>query len=251
MHESDSEGLANTRHQTRVEPEVLLPDDPGTPLGQTVGDLVSTRPASEAFLETSGVDYWFGWDRNLRSACDAAFVDADELAARVVAFPLVDASDANPGSLSSLLEESKQYTTTAVLPAIERARQSLASLQAVQRKRLGSLLTRVQEAVETHWTTASELTAAANAMEQATPGSYVDRELVRRLRLDHLELAELAKELGAEARYLSTLPAGRPVEAATLELIATLHQHLKISHNFILPRCTSAMVQHPAGFEPW
>lgn len=251
MHEADSAGTANTVPHRRAEPVAILPDDPTTPLGQTVRDLVRARPASEAFLESIGVDYWFGWDRNLRSACDAAFVDADELAARVVEFPAVEGGGADQSSLLSLLEESTQYANAAIVPAIERTRQSLVALQAVQRKRLGSLLTRVQEGLETHRATARELSAAAQAMEQGTPGSVVDPQLVRRLRLDHLELAELAKEMGAEARYLSTLPVGRPVEAATRQLIAALHQHIKMSHNFILPRCTTAMVPHAAGFEPW
>ena len=250
-----SPGLHTGRQTAELDAGTGGTTDASAHLNQRICDVVNARPAAEAFLEENGIDYWFGWDRNLRSACEAASVDAEELASHLDQFPrtspIAHAATAALPWLQTMLQESDRHATAEILPGLAHAEQALAALQPVQRKRVSVLLTMIRSAIQTHEQTAGELIAAATSIDEVTSDAIADPALIRRLRLDHLELAELSKELGAEARYLSTSPEAQEVITAARQVISALHHHIKMSYNFILPRFTSAVQHRPVQSEPW
>jgi len=80
----------------------------------------------------------------------------------------------------------------------------------------------------------------------------VGRETLRILRLEHLDLAAMARDLRAESDRL-------PREGDAAELRATLrtvtreiHRHIKVAYNAILPRLIPAVTARAIRrSEPW
>ena len=222
-----------------------------SPLDQRICDVVAACPNAEELFEACGVDYWFGWERDLRSACKAANVDAGELAAHLVPCAGSAASQAAPPLLMTVLENLEQQTTVEIFPAIEQAFGKADALLGERRERLRTLLARIRVRVESHDELSRELLAVASAIDQKKADAFVDPSLIRLLRLDHLELAELSRQLVEETAFLATSVEAEPVVIALRKVALVIHRHIKDAYNSVLPRFTAAATSRPIASEPW
>lgn len=209
-------------------------------------DLVAVSPAAEEVLEDAGIDYWFGWERPLRVACEAAHIDVDELSARLSSCRPSALIGSQPAKLVMLLRDSDEQWRAQLAPAIAKA----LVLAGNRHPTTTRLLKELQTALNRHMKTSRSLEPAADDIEQAQAGS-VDRETIRSFRLDHLDLARIAADLREEAARLRA-DAGTAALADALRIvIRETHRHIKVAHNFILPRLVAAAVARSVVCEPW
>lgn len=226
-------------------------DDSVNPLDQRICDVVAACPNAEELFEEWGVDYWFGWERDLRSACKAANVDAEELVAHLVRSAGSSGGQLAPKLLMTVLENLEQHTTVEILPAIEQAFGKVDALLGERRERLRTLLARIRVRVQSHDELSRELLAVASAIDQKKPDAFVDPSLIRLIRLDHLELAEMSRQLVDETAILATSVEAAPVVTALRQVALVIHRHIKDAYNSVLPRFTAAATSRPVASEPW
>jgi hypothetical protein len=219
-------------------------------LDQKICDVLSSHPAAEEVFESLGVDYWFGWNRPLRSACEAAHVDSGEVAARLAEGPTEAEPALVPDSLKALLLESGQQAGSELLPGIERTECS-ARLLPEGGQPIVRLLDRLRRLIGAHLRLANSLLATSEAIDANLPDAFVDQGVLRRLRLDHLELLRLSKELGAACGALPPSPQAERCSAEVKQVVRAIHRHVKSSYNFILPRLLTAVKRRPSAVEPW
>ena len=68
------------------------------------------------------------------------------------------------------------------------------------------------------------------------------------LRLEHLDLARIARDLRA---YAETSGIDDDLTDALRNVIHEVHHHLMVAYNFILPRLVTAAAARPVACEPW
>ena len=209
-------------------------------------DLIAVSPAAEEVLEDAGIDYWFGWERPLRVACEAARVDVDELAIRLSSCRPCALVGSQPAKLAMLLRDSEQQWSAQLAPAIAKALVLAGSHHPTATR----LLKELQTALGRHMKTSRSLQPAADDIERAKAGS-VDRETIRSFRLDHLDLARIAADLRTEAGRLSRDGSAAALADAVRIVIRETHRHIKLAHNFILPRMVAAAVARSVECEAW
>lgn len=211
---------------------------------QRLCDVVAGVPEAEDVLERAGVDYWFGGDETLSDACKAAHADPGEVASRLDACGCADGNPP-PATLAELLRESDEQWLQRLAPAID-AGISAASLR--ECTATSRLLQKLKKLMEKHAATTRSLLPAADAIERGEPG-VLHHETLRALRLDHLDLARVARDL---RDYANTLPADKADLADALRaIVRETHHHLMVSYNFILPRVVTAAAARAVACEPW
>jgi Regulator of cell morphogenesis and NO signaling len=217
---------------------------------QRVCDVVTACPGAVSILENLGVDYWFNWNRQLRSACEAANVNPERVAADLATLPPSPAPLTLPVSLAGLLEESNRQANEELLPEIDRAKSAASRVVGQGAGTIQRLLESTGKLVRSHQHAATQLLLHAPAIDSNAP-AVVDPELLRRLRLDPLELARLAKELTTAVHQLSDSPQTLPVTEHAQRLVHGIHRHITVAYNFILPRLVTAWKQSNRVGEPW
>jgi iron-sulfur cluster repair protein YtfE (RIC family) len=214
-------------------------------------DVIAGSPEAEDILENAGVDYWFRWKRMLRPACQAAHVDPDEVAARLVSCPPRPGGESQPATLAALLRDSDQQWRQRIAPAITAVVTAAARLTGGRAAGATRLLGELQRQLEQHMATSRSLLPAADAIERGQAG-ILDCETLRTFRLEHLEFARIARDLRAEADRLAADADAAELVAAMRTVIREIHRHNKVGYNFILPRLVAAAAARPlAAGEPW
>jgi iron-sulfur cluster repair protein YtfE (RIC family) len=209
---------------------------------QRVGDVIAGFPDAEDVLEQAGVDYWFGLDEMLGAACEAAHADQGEIASRLAACHPGAHNDSTPATLAALLRESNEQWSERLAPAIERA----ISIAGTRSQAVSRLLQELKKRLEIHMATSRSLLPAAEAIERGEAGVLHPKTL-RTLRLEHLDLARIARDLRAYASEAN----GADLTDALRSVIRGVHHHLMVAYNFILPRLVTAAVARPVVCEPW
>ena len=212
---------------------------------QRVCDVLAGFPEAEDVLEQAGVNYWFAGDERLAAACNAAHADPGEIASRLNACQPCAQSDARPVTLAALLRESDDYWRQRLGPAIETA---ITTASIRQRHSTSRLLHELKERLEQHTATSRSLMPAADAIERGEPG-VLHQQILRTLRLDHLDLARLARDVRAQADTVAAEDAA--LTDALRTVVREIHHHLSVAYNFILPRLVAAAVARPVSCEPW
>jgi iron-sulfur cluster repair protein YtfE (RIC family) len=214
-----------------------------------VCDVIASSPDAEDVLENAGVDYWFGWDRKLGQACEAANVDPDELASRLVSGRPCAHSEPRPAKLAALLKESDAQWIQRIAPSIAAA-VAAARLRKERGDGAARLLNELEIHFEQHMATSESLMPMADSIEHGEAG-IVGLVTLRTLRLEHLEFARIASGLRAEAERLGADADVAELVAAMRTVIREIHRHIRVAHNFILPRLVAAATTRPVAFEPW
>lgn len=212
-------------------------------------DVIAGSPDAEEVLENAGVDYWFGWDRMLGPACEAANIDPGELASRLGSCRPCARSEPRPVRLAALLHESDEQWIQRIAPAIAAA-VGAARLTAERGHHATRLLSELQGHFAQHMATSESLMPMADSIENGE-GGIVGLVTLRTLRLEHLELARIARELRAEEERLAADTDAADLVAAMQTVIREIHRHIRVAHNFILPRLVAAATARPVAFEPW
>ncbi|MBV9067962.1 MAG: hypothetical protein JO093_11070 [Acidobacteria bacterium] len=211
---------------------------------QRVCDVIAGFPDAEDVLEQAGVDYWFGLDEILGAACEAADADPNDVASRLGACRPCAQGDSPPVSLAALLRESDAQWRERLAPAIAKA----GAIAALRHPALSRLLQQLKKRLEVHTATSHSLLPAAEAIERGEAG-VLEQKTLRTLRLEHLELARLARDLRAYADRSDIDDAA--LTEALRGVIHEVHHHLMVAYNFILPRLVAAAVARPVACEPW
>ena len=240
-----------TENVVTADRQTASADDSASPLDQRICDVVAACPNAEELFEKRGVDYWFGWERDLRSACKAANVDAEELAAHLIPRAGSPAPLAAPPLLMTTLQNLEQHTAEEILPAIGQAFGKVDTLLGERRERLRTLLARIRVRVQSHDELSRELLTVASAIDQKKPDAFVDPSLIRLIRLDHLELADLSRQLVDETAILATSVEADTLVTALRQVALLIHRHIKDAYNSVLPRFTAASTSRPVASEPW
>ena len=213
-------------------------------------DVIDGSAEAEDILEEAGVDYWFGWERMLRPACEAANVDPDDLAARLISCRPTAGGEPQPATLGELLRQSDQQWRERLAPAIASVVAAGAGLRAGRSEGATRLLLDLQKQLERHLAASRALLPVAGAIEEGQAGS-VGRESIRAFRLEHLDFARMARDLGQEADRLAADADLAEVVSAMRTVIREIHRHIKVGYNFILPRLVAAAGARQVAFEPW
>ena len=210
-------------------------------------DVIAGSADAEDFLENAGVGYWLGRDRVLGPACEAANVDRDEVAYRVASCRPCKHGEPRPARLAALLRESDNQWIQLLAPAIAAA---VSAAQLTKgRHRATRLLSELQGQFEQHMATSESLMPMADSIEHGD-GGIVGLVTLRSLRLEHLDLARIARDLGAEAERIEADADVAELVAALRTVIREIHHHIKIAYNFILPRLVAAATARPVAWEP-
>jgi len=210
---------------------------------QRVCDVIAGFADAEDVLEQAGVDYWFGSDETLGAACEAARADPKEVASRLAGCQLCAHSGSPPASLAALLRESDEQWRGRLAPAIARA----IAIAEMRRPAISRLVQELKRRIEQHMATSRSLLPAAEAIERGEAGVLHPRTL-RMLRLEHLDLARIARDLRA---YAETSGIDDDLTDALRNVIHEVHHHLMVAYNFILPRLVTAAAARPVACEPW
>jgi len=209
--------------------------DPNRPLS----DAVAAAANAEDIFEKQGIDYWFGWNQPLRAACADARVDPQDVVFRLVARDELPRDRSNQ-TLVALFSELDQQFDFRLEPAIRRARKAAPSPDALH------LIELIEKMLDSHTMTVRRMLSPVAAALDLGAQTPVDAQIVRHLALQHSVLAVRARELYEEAARGE----GTEFAEAARALVREIHQHIKISYNFILPRLTAATRPVP-GVEPW
>src|ERR1043165_5881190 len=161
---------------------------------QRICDIVAASPDAEDVLDDAGVDYWFGWERPLRSACDAAHVDSEALQARLPACSIGGPCEARPATLFALLRESDEQWSSHLEPAITAAFESVSTLGGRRGHAATRLLGELRARLESHMQVSRSLQASADAIDRGTK-DVITKEMLRDLRLGHLAFIGIADDL--------------------------------------------------------
>jgi iron-sulfur cluster repair protein YtfE (RIC family) len=212
-----------------------------------VCDVIAGSADAEDFLENAGVGYWLGRDRKPGPACEAANVDPDEVASRLVSRRPCKHGEPRPAKLAALLRESdaqwRQRLAPAIVAAVNAARLTKG------RHRATRLLAELLGHSEQHMATSESLLPMADSIEHGE-GGIVGLVTLRTLRLEHVDLARIARDLRAEVERLEADADVADLVAAIRVVIREIHHHIKIAYNFILPRLVAAATAGPVAFEP-
>jgi hypothetical protein len=215
--------------------------DPNGPLSHVVGVAAN----AEDLFEEEGIDYWFGWTRPLRAACEVAHVCPEDIAFRLLARDR-GLKDPAKESLVTLLSDLDQHFDLRLEPALVKARNAAAKLEKGARARCSSTIDTIDRVIQTHEATVRCTLGPIAAALDVGAEVNVDEKIVRHLAMDHSILALRANDLRADADQSQ----GTEFEAAARTLIREIHQHIKVSYNFILPRLVAAG-RPAAGHEAW
>lgn len=212
---------------------------------QRVSDVVAAATNAEDLFEEEGIDYWFGWNDSLREACKQARVSPEEIVFRLMARDRA-AKDRSKESLVSLLSELDQHYELRLGPALAAARAAAAKLDAAPRSRCLSTLDTIDRVIQGHEETARQSLSPVAAALDVGAATSIDEKVLRGLAMEHSILALRATDLRDEAAHAESAE----YASAARQLIREVHEHIKISYNFIMPRLIAA-VHRPAGVEPW
>jgi iron-sulfur cluster repair protein YtfE (RIC family) len=215
-----------------------------------ISDVIALLPEAEDLLEDAGVDYWFGWERNLRGACEAADVDSVAIARRLLQCRPGTLVRTEWASLAALLRQSDEQWRLCLAPSITLAGAAARRLARGGRERVTRLLGELQGQLGRHMAACRALSSLAEAIERGQAG-VVDKETIRALRLQHLEFARIARDLKAETVGMEEGSGPAAPVAAIRTVVREIHRHIKVAHNFILPRLIPAVNTRPVSCEPW
>jgi hypothetical protein len=213
-------------------------------------DVIARLPEAEEILENAGVDYWFGWERKFRGACEAAHIDPHALAGRMIDCPPGTDSEPRATTLTGLLLESNDHWARRLLPAIDAACASFAGGADGAGERAAALLCELRRELGAHMEASRSLLSIAAAIDAGQP-ALVNRRTVRSLQLKHLELSRIAQDLKDEASRMTSQPALTGPAVAIRTVVREVHRHLKVAYNFILPRLVPAVAARVVACEPW
>lgn len=213
-------------------------------------DLVADCPEAEDILENAGVDYWFGWERTLQAACEAANVDPKKVIVELEACPRSIAGEPQPVDFATLLRESDQIWLDRLSPAIAAALNAASTLKGERVRETTDLIGELQEQLARHMASSAALLPLADAIERRQ-ASAVSRETVRKFRLDHLEFARIARDLRGNVEELQADTNAQTLALALRTVIREIHHHIKLAYNFILPRLVAAAPARTVAAEPW
>jgi len=216
--------------------------DPNRPLSE----VVAAATNAEDLFEEEGIDYWFGWTQPFRTACEAAHVLPEEIAFRLLARDR-SAKDPRQENLVSLLSDLDQQFDLRLEPALNQAHAAVAKLGPVGRARCGSTIDTIERVIRAHVDTARRTLSPVAAAIDVGADVRIDEKILRHLAMEHSILALRAKDLREEAARAGV----EEFTAAASHLVREIHQHIKLSFNFILPRLLQASLCRPSGIEPW
>lgn len=221
-------------------------DFTGSPIEtQRVCDVIAGFPDAEDVLEQAGVDYWFGGDEILGVACKDAHADPAEVVSRIAACCPCARGDSPSATLAALLRESDEQWRQRLAPAIETA---LTTARIRSHPAASGPLRELKKRLEHHMATSHSLLPAAEAIGRGEAGVF-DPTTLRALRLEHLDLARLVRDLRA---YAEASGANDADLADVLRgVIHEVHHHLMMAYNIILPQLVTAAAGRPVAYEPW
>lgn len=215
--------------------------DPNEPLS----DIVAAASNAEELFEEEGIDYWFGWTQPLRRACEVAHVAPSDIAFRLLAR---DRTPRNPSteSLVGLLSDLDQHYELKLGPALDRARTAAEKLEKPDGEQCIDTIAIIERMTRNHVETARRTLSPVAAALDVGAAATLDEKILRHMAMEHSLLAMRAGDL----RELAARSPNAEFAAAARALVRELHQHIKISYNFVFPRLAAA-TRRPAGYEAW
>jgi iron-sulfur cluster repair protein YtfE (RIC family) len=204
-------------------------------LDQPIREVVESASNAEDLFEEAGIDYWFGWERSLRSACEAARVDPETIVFRLIARDekVKDLSRLSLVSLFSMLDQHFKLRLEPVLLRTRRAAETLDDLGAKQCA--AAVIDIIERIVSSHVQTVRRTFSPLVAAIDAGVSTTIDPQLLRQISLEHATLSARADDLRAQALEDSEFA------LAARELVREIHHHIKIAYNFIHPRLVSLL----------
>ncbi len=212
---------------------------------EPLSDIVAAASNAEDLFEEEGIDYWFGWKQPLRQACEAAHVAPAEIAFRLVARDRAQ-RDPSTESLVTLMSALDQHFELKLEPALAAARTAAEKLGKPAGERCLNTIALIERMTRNHVETARRTLSPMAAAIDVGAAATLDEKVVRHMAMEHSLLAVRAGDL----RDLAAHSPDAEFAAAARALIRELHQHVKISYNFVFPRLIAA-TRRPAGYEAW
>ena len=203
-------------------------------VNQRLSEIVASAANAEDLLEEAGIDYWFGWDRPLKAACESAHVDPGTIAFRLIARDQ-DRRDDSDTSLVALFSRLDQHFEVRLEPALIRASREAEALEDAPRNAAIAILDVITRVLRAHVETMRRSLSPVAAAVDIGVSARVDGQMLRHLALEHATLAARSDDLRALADRLDD----SAFATAARALIREIHQHNKISYNFVLPRLAS------------
>jgi regulator of cell morphogenesis and NO signaling len=218
-------------------------------IDRTLGELVAERPRRAAVLERRGIDYCCAGRRTLAEACEAAGLDAGEVAAALDAAdddPLDGADRLGPADLvDHILERHHRYLHDE-LPALEALATKVRDVHAGRHpelERVAALVVALRADLEPHLAREEHTLFPAVrrllADPAAPPGSGAIVDPIRTMTAQHDTAGELLAALrSASAGY--EVPADgcasyHALYARLAAVEADTHRHVHLENNVLFP----------------
>lgn len=217
---------------------------------RAIGDLVSENPAAARLLDGLGLDYCCHGDRLLDAACDAAGLDADQVAARIAELPIAetDASwtELDPAALADHIVATHHAYLHEELPLLEALAAKVESVHGGRHPELTAVARLVRELradLEPHLMKEERILfpairALTNAHQTQFPFGTVANP-IRMMMLEHDRCGELLIDLRAAAGGFTVPADGCASYRSLFERLEALeldtHVHIHKENHVLFP----------------
>jgi hypothetical protein len=213
---------------------------------QPLSAIISHAPGAEDVFEECGIDYWFGGDKTLASACAAARIDVDALEKRLAACEVPPAEPLSEPFLT-LLGELLAHFDLAIAPAVLNVRIAASELTDPRAGDVAAMM----DAIETMTSAHAVLLRVRVIQEIAAASARIEQRVVRDLALQHALLAVRVRKLIALCSELAGDAGVRTAQLlrAAHQLAREIHHHIRISYEAVMPYLAE-LARRKRGIEP-
>ncbi len=224
---------------------------------QPISAVIASTSNAEDLLEDCGIDYWFGCDQTLATACSAAHVDVAALEKRLLASAPIASSEPERQGVSVLIEELNSHLDTAIRPAILHIRTAAADVSDARISKVLQIVDQIEAMISVHIALLRRvmpaITSAAAAGTSKGNRATLEQRVVRDLALQHALFAVRVKKVVDLCSMLATDGAleGAALARAARQLSKEIHHHIRISYQAVMPHLFEVASRKAQIVEPW